>query len=557
MFEFIIFFFQDFIFIHLHILRQYLSEDLKLPGLLFEWDLERVIDDWVFLCFFVGNDFLPHLPSLEIREGAIDRLIEIYKSTVRKSDGWLTDSGRVCLDRVQLIMVDLGRMEDEIFKNRRDSELKFRERRKRQNNYAQPQRPGRNPNFEMYAPAKSGFMEPLALSGRESVTHPRGRYSGSNVTAAEVHNARRNSNENVKWVDQNLNNLEAATALRVLLKDRRRPSDSADEYVSPKKISRLDDDRKKGRFGGNSASDMSGSFKDEDEKMDALDEVRFWEEGWRSRYYHSKFGVDPEDAPQFCQDVSRQYAFGLCWVLAYYYQGCVSWNWYFPYHYAPFASDFGQIDDLDPGFKKTLTKPFRPLEQLMSVFPAASRQHVPQAWQDLMTDVNSPIIDFYPTNFKIDLNGKRYLWMGVALLPYVDEKRLLKALDDRRHLLTEDELMRNVRGPDRLFCHRDHELAICINSLYQKAVDVGKDEPTESKLIPDEASVVDPRLTNGMAGLIWTDKLAYQPGHCVPSPVPGLIKDLKSSKAVSVCFADPQYPDEFVFSAQLLKRVGF
>ena len=76
---------QNYIFVHLSVLRKCFETELKMPNLPFEFDLERAIDDWVFICFFIGNDFLPHLPSLEIREFAIERLINLYKDAVYRT----------------------------------------------------------------------------------------------------------------------------------------------------------------------------------------------------------------------------------------------------------------------------------------------------------------------------------------------------------------------------------------------------------------------------------------------------------------------------------------
>ncbi len=93
---------QDLIFTQLAVLRQCLEVDLKHLSLPFEWDLERAIDDWVFMYFFVGNDFLPRLPGLKIRKGSMGRLIKSYESAMCHAGGWLTDSGRVHPQRIQV-----------------------------------------------------------------------------------------------------------------------------------------------------------------------------------------------------------------------------------------------------------------------------------------------------------------------------------------------------------------------------------------------------------------------------------------------------------------------
>ena len=43
------------------------------------FDIERIIDDFAFFCFFIGNDFLPSLSALDISEGSLDHLINFYK----------------------------------------------------------------------------------------------------------------------------------------------------------------------------------------------------------------------------------------------------------------------------------------------------------------------------------------------------------------------------------------------------------------------------------------------------------------------------------------------
>ena len=111
---------KPFIFLDVSILREYLEAELYVARAPFSFNFEQAIDDWVLLIFFVGNDSLPHLPSLEVREGAIDTLLDIWKMELPRMGGYLTQHGKLVLERAEIILEGLARREDDIFRRRQE-----------------------------------------------------------------------------------------------------------------------------------------------------------------------------------------------------------------------------------------------------------------------------------------------------------------------------------------------------------------------------------------------------------------------------------------------------
>ncbi|KAI9709145.1 MAG: 5'-3' exoribonuclease 2 [Bogoriella megaspora] len=540
---------KPFIWLHVSILREYLNEEMYVPNAGFEFDLERALDDWVFMCFFVGNDFLPHLPSLDIRDQGIDTLIAIWRDNLPMMRGYVTKDGFVDLERAQVILEGLAKQEDAIFKRRREAEERREagnrrrqmeaERRKSQNNgnyngsndVDSPSRPPKRQRGELapdvnalptFSPADAGSWGVRQATSDAALN--RGavfKANEANKSAAAV------LKERMKNGDSSLNGNPEVDS----------PSDQSMPASGKRKRELMEDDT--ASKSSPATPDSTDSKKAKDDELPP-DTVRLWEEGYADRYYEQKFHVDPSNK-EFRHEVARHYVTGLAWVLLYYFQGCASWTWYYPYHYAPFAADCKDLAKIDINFDKG--KPFRPYEQLMGVMPAASKHTIPEVFHSLMTDEDSDIIDFYPEDFPLDLNGKKFAWQGVVILPFIDEKRLLAAMATRYPDLSSEEVARNEVGKAALLFSTSHDL---YEDVAMKLYSKKQGAPVHP---------LDPSKSNKLLGMIEKNE-SYIPNSSLAYPfASGQMPTLEEDLSIAVHYHLPETDSKASHKSMLLPDV--
>ena len=257
---------------NLCILREYIELDLSL-GTNLNLDGERLSDDFIFLTFLVGNDFLPHLPTLDIGEHAFDVIFNAYKEMLTTiGEGYIVKNGEIGdMARLEKLFSIIGIQELDILKNREEEQKEFANKRRK--------------HKDANIPSEAEVQEAEEIKQRAF---------DDAIQEALKASALAGYCDDVDDID----------------------ADGDDGFI----VNKYNKKEKKSELSHELDREPIECAKD-----------------FHGRYYYEKFKVLPgtQATRTFFGKLKECYLQGLMWCLAYYVKGCISWTWYFPYHYGP------------------------------------------------------------------------------------------------------------------------------------------------------------------------------------------------------------------------------
>ena len=547
--------------VRVNTIRRYLELEFGqlAASLPFPFDIERIIDDFVLCCSLVGNDFLPHLPSIRIYDGALDLIFECYKLILPECSGYLTKDCKVNMKNGGLarLMRRIGNLENKIF----EANEKKRPRRYAPENSPWQERPvGKSQRRDAQVEAF------LRDSGAVAIRFPKKQLSKQDEARLMVGVCLPDLQ---CWVDNDgdghftlikpgvaqrlldgrsgditalacaseeggdMAGVDIMEELRTMLESGEISQSDFDEAAAENQAETQTNLSTKGEVFRLSSSDTTQAivqrvaskfFKNEvlaaieqatglmKKKLAKNDSssLRLQNPHHRLEYYRRFFdeclpekrlpkGTSPE---KIAGRVANEYVRGMCWALEYYLHDCPSWGWLFPFHFAPLAQDMAAALTKQGNSEELATfdgsvGPTSSISQLLCVLPRSSAPAVPNAKaQTLMCDPASPLAASFEAKMTYDTRGESRKWKWTAVFPFASPDQVTKVIADKG-------VQELPHGVERIYMRRDHPIAVAVrkeggNATASHARPVGRNNAA--------------RMLSLIAGVLSSD--TDVDGHC-------------------------------------------
>ena len=332
-------------------------------------DVIATIDDYIVMAFMLGNDFMPHFPSLNLRTNGMTVLLQTYANMFRVSKEYLvmrdvrTGQPKIVWKTMRAFIGLLAETEHNRFMN----EHKLRDRQSKQ---------------RFGGGGDGGGGGGGGGGGKGGLGHKQATTDTVVAPAAVVVDIRDLTKIACNRVVQLVGNVERCHSMNdfMLIPMQER---AVEKYIDP------------------------------------------FRENWEYRYYDALFDIDiyaksgGNGTISRLQSICVNYIEGLEWTMRYYSTGCVDWRWTYKYPYAPLLVDLMRfMPHLDTTLfpNKVEKNPVRDLVQLCYVLPMASHGLLPTVVAEKLKRSYS---NYYCDKLDFKWSYCKYFWEAHTELPHI------------------------------------------------------------------------------------------------------------------------------------------